>query len=120
MRTIQKTACALVMLVPVVVGLSNVPSLALAADAAKYGPSTQVTLKVDGMECRSCVKDIKRALQRVPGVESVEVDFKAGKAVVTYAPDHVLEEQLLAAVESASNAMYRYRATVIAKNEGGR
>lgn len=120
MRTIQKAACSLVVLFAVAVGLSNVPSLAWAADTAKYEQSTQVTLKVDGMECRSCVKDIKRALQRVPGVESVEVDFKAGKAVVTYAPDHVLETQLMAAVESASNAMYRYRATVIAKTDGGR
>jgi copper chaperone CopZ len=43
----------------------------------------QVTeLKVDGMTCGSCVASVTMALERVPGVQHVEVDLGSGIARV--------------------------------------
>lgn len=72
----------------------------------------QLILKVDGMECKSCVKNIRKALLRVPGVISADVQFKEGRAVVEHETGKVTEDQLVKAVESASDAMYTYRAAV--------
>ena len=39
-------------------------------------------LKVDGMTCGSCVAAVTKALERVPGVQDVEVDLGRGIARV--------------------------------------
>jgi copper chaperone len=41
-----------------------------------------VELQVQGMTCGSCVKHVTKALQSVPGVGRVEVDFANGRALV--------------------------------------
>ena len=43
-----------------------------------------VTIKVDGMTCGGCVASVKRVVQAVAGVESVDVSLDKGEAVVTY------------------------------------
>ena len=46
-----------------------------------------LTLKVTGMSCAHCVAAVTRALQKVPGVEGVEVSLDRGEAVVRGAAD---------------------------------
>ena len=41
------------------------------------------TLKVNGMTCMHCVGAVKKALEQVPGVETVEVSLAKARAVVT-------------------------------------
>ena len=41
------------------------------------------TLKVEGMMCQHCVAHVKKALEGIEGVASVEVDLKKKTAVVT-------------------------------------
>jgi len=43
----------------------------------------QMTLKINGMMCMHCVAHVKKALESVDGVLSVEVDLKSGTAKVT-------------------------------------
>jgi copper chaperone len=43
-----------------------------------------VTIKVSGMTCGGCVSSVKRVVQQVAGVESVDVSLEKGDAVVTY------------------------------------
>ncbi len=43
-----------------------------------------VTIKVSGMTCGGCVANVKRVVQAVAGVESVDVSLDKGEAVVTY------------------------------------
>lgn len=45
------------------------------------------TLKVSGMTCASCVRDVETSLKNVPGVEAVQIDFAAGAATVEGTPD---------------------------------
>ena len=41
-------------------------------------------LKVEGMMCNACVGHVTKALQNVPGVRTVHVDLKAGRAMVQH------------------------------------
>ena len=43
-----------------------------------------IVLDVQGMMCQKCVAHVKRALEGVKGVKSVEVDLDANTAIVTY------------------------------------
>jgi copper chaperone CopZ len=72
-----------------------------------------VTLKIDGWTCRSCEKDIRRALLAVPGVKAAEVSYARGGAVVSTEPGRVSSEQLIQAVEKAGTVLSDYRAAVI-------
>jgi len=52
------------------------------------GASTeQCTLPIEGMSCASCVAKVEKALQKVPGVVSANVNFATEKATVKYQPN---------------------------------
>lgn len=40
------------------------------------------TIKIEGMMCEGCVKTVTEALQKVPGISSVDVSLKKGAATV--------------------------------------
>ena len=54
------------------------------------------TLKISGMMCQNCVKAVKGALEKVPGVTAVEVSLENKTAVVS---GDVNDAQLKTAVE---------------------
>ena len=56
------------------------------------------TLKIEGMMCEGCVKSVKEALEKVPGITSVDVNLKKGTAVVQ---GDVEDETLIKAVVDA-------------------
>lgn len=55
------------------------------------------TLLVEGMMCEKCVAHVKRALERVEGVEEALVDLEGKKAVVRVGAD-VSDDVLVDAV----------------------
>ena len=55
------------------------------------------TLHVEGMMCQHCVARVKKALEKVDGVEEAVVDLDAKTAVVKLSAD-VPDETLVAAV----------------------
>jgi Cu+-exporting ATPase len=64
--------------------------------------STQtLQLHVDGMTCASCVGRVERALAKVPGVVSAEVNLATEEASVTRLPGQAATGELLAAVARA-------------------
>ncbi len=62
--------------------------------------SSETVFRVSGMTCGMCAKAIERALEDVPGVESVAIDGDSGRVAVTAAGD-VEATTLEAAIESA-------------------
>ncbi len=56
-------------------------------------------LKIEGMMCEGCVANVKRALEAVTGVTSVEVDLKKGTATIQQ--DGVSDDALVRAVVDA-------------------
>ncbi|MCW5642811.1 MAG: copper-translocating P-type ATPase [Rhodoferax sp.] len=70
-----------------------------AAPAA--GPTTEWILPIEGMTCASCVARVEKALKKVPGVVSAEVNLATEKAQVTVSGDAGSADALVAAVEKA-------------------
>ena len=80
----------------------------------------QVTLKIDGMDCGACAKDIRSALLKTPGVQAAEVktskrwvvfnDYSNVRAVVEFEQGKTTVDDLIKAVEGASNSIFTYKA----------
>jgi Cu+-exporting ATPase len=68
-----------------------------AADAVPQ----QISLKITGMHCASCVARIEGALRQVPGVRMASVNLATEKAVVELDPAGAKVEALVCAVEEA-------------------
>lgn len=75
--------------------LAAAPLAALAAN-----PKT-VTLAVRNMTCPVCPITVKKALEKVPGVSAVKVDFDKKTATVTYDADQAQPEALTTATTDA-------------------
>jgi len=69
--------------------------------SAAAGATQTVTLEVKNMSCAACPITVKKALMRVPGVESAKVDFEGATAVVTFDPDKTSVEALTKATTNA-------------------
>ena len=60
-----------------------------------------VTIKVNGMTCGGCVASVKRVVQAVAGVESVDVSLDKCEAVVTYDGARAVPTAFKAAIVAA-------------------
>lgn len=78
--------------------LAVLAALAFAANAAE--PAT-VTLDVPGMTCPLCPLTVRKALEQLPGVSSVSVDYEGRTALVIYDPDRVRPGALTEAITNA-------------------
>ena len=47
----------------------------------------KTTVNIEGMMCQHCVAHVKKALEGVPNVETVEVSLEQNRAVVTGSAD---------------------------------
>jgi Cu+-exporting ATPase len=69
---------------------------------AGYGVATgSMELPITGMTCASCVRNVERAIQKQPGILSVNVNLATEKATVNYLPGAVRRGDLVKAVEAA-------------------
>jgi P-type Cu+ transporter len=80
----------------------NVNHLIQRVEDAGYGVATgSMELPITGMTCASCVRNVERAIQKQPGILSVNVNLATEKAVVSYLPGAVRRNDLVKAVEAA-------------------
>jgi mercuric ion binding protein len=56
-----------------------------------------ITLSVDKMYCATCPLTVQAAIQKVPGVKSVKVDYKTKSAVVVFDAGKTTAEAVAAA-----------------------
>ena len=59
------------------------------------------TIKIGGMSCQGCVKNITGVLTGLGGVASADVSLDAAEAKVAFDPQAVSRESLVAAIEDA-------------------
>lgn len=81
------------------------------------------TVQIDGMTCGACVKDIRSALIKVPGVKTVEfqikkkgfffLDYSDARAVIRCEPGKTTVNALITAIEGASSLTSTYKATPV-------
>ncbi|MDA8229554.1 MAG: cation-translocating P-type ATPase [Desulfitobacterium hafniense] len=57
-------------------------------------PMITSTLKVKGLDCPDCAKDVQKAVSSMPGVQSTEVNFNAQKVKVVYNSNDTSLEQI--------------------------
>jgi copper chaperone len=58
-------------------------------------------IKIGGMSCQGCVKNISGVLGALPGVASAEVSLEAAEAKVAFDPQLIARAALLEAIEDA-------------------
>lgn len=58
-------------------------------------------IKIGGMSCQGCVKNITGVLMGLPGVSSAEVSLEANEAQIAYEAQQVSREALVTAIEDA-------------------
>nr|WP_312579725.1 heavy metal translocating P-type ATPase [Sedimentibacter sp.] len=70
-------------------------------------------LKVSGLDCPDCAKDVQKAVSSMPGVQSAEVNFGAQKLKVVHNNNE-------ASIEEISKALSKngHPATVLSENKG--
>ena len=74
-------------------------SLAIAA-SAHAADVQNATLAVSKMTCATCPIAVRKALERVPGVESAKIDFKT-KLTMAFDPGKTMPEALVKATTDA-------------------
>lgn len=65
-------------------------------------------INITGMGCEGCAEKVKKALEALPGVDSVKVELSAKRAIATL-HDTVSDRALIDAV----NAIGKYKATSV-------
>lgn len=61
----------------------------------------EIVIKVGGMSCQGCVKNVTGVLQALPGVGEVVVSLEAGEARISHDPTRTGAAALRAAIEDA-------------------
>lgn len=76
-------------------------TLVLALGAISVSAATKTArIKVEGMHCKNCSASVTKALKATAGVETVEVSFETGEAVVQYDDQKVTEAKLREVINS--------------------
>jgi len=81
--------------------LVAVLTLSAALSAPAWAATQTVTLSVSGMTCAACPITIKKALNKVEGVETIEVNLEKKEALVTFDDAKTTVEALLEATKNA-------------------
>lgn len=83
-----------------------VPLQSAAQAQAQQAQVRTASFAVDNMTCAACPITVRTAMSRVDGVRSVEVDFDAKRATVTYDPARATPEAI---AQASANAGYPAR-----------
>ena len=81
--------------------LITVLALSAALSTPAWAATQTVTLSVTGMTCEACPITIKKALNKVQGVETIEVNLEKKEALVTFDDAKTTVEALLEATKNA-------------------
>lgn len=77
-------------------------AVALTAASSAFAAATStVTLQVKNMVCTMCSSAVTKALLKVPGVETAQVDLNSKQAVVTFDPAKTTAQALTKATAVA-------------------
>ena len=81
------------------------PALLLVATIVAFpalaGGNRTATLDVSNMTCAVCPITVRKALEKVPGVDTAKIDLKTHRAVVAFDPTKTTPEQLMQATADA-------------------
>ncbi|NWI31047.1 ATP7B ATPase, partial [Sula dactylatra] len=67
---------------------------------AKTSGTATVTVQIEGMHCKSCVRNIEGNISDLPGIQCIKVSLEHKCAVVQYSPNLITLSALQQAIES--------------------
>ncbi|NXU77109.1 ATP7B ATPase, partial [Oreotrochilus melanogaster] len=67
---------------------------------AKMSGMATVSVQIEGMHCKSCVRNIEGNISNLPGIQSIKVSLECKCAVVQYYPNLITLPALQQAIES--------------------
>ena len=76
-------------------------ALSAALSPPAWAATQTVTLSVSGMTCATCPITVKKALNKIEGVENIEVNVEKKEALVTFDDAKTTVEVLLEATKKA-------------------
>ncbi|KAL9867612.1 copper-transporting ATPase 2 isoform 5-T7 [Geothlypis trichas] len=79
---------------------ANLESDGLDPLVPKVGSTATVTVQIEGMHCKSCVRNIEGNISDLPGIKSIKVSLEHKCAVVQYSPDLITLSAFQHAIES--------------------
>lgn len=89
--------------------LTSLESDGLEPQAAKMGGTATVAVQIEGMHCKSCVRNIEGNISSLPGVQSINVSLERKCAVVRYSPNLITLSALQQAIESLPPGNFKVR-----------
>ncbi|NWR55020.1 ATP7B ATPase, partial [Bucorvus abyssinicus] len=66
----------------------------------EMGSTATVAVQIEGMHCKSCVRNIEGNISDLPGIQSIKVSLEHKCAVVQYSPNLITLSALQQAIES--------------------
>lgn len=81
--------------------LTAIPSVSAQTAATEVAAAQSATFAVENMSCALCPVTVKKAMEKVTGVQSVQIDFDAGTATVAFDPAVTSVEAIAAASTDA-------------------
>jgi len=76
---------------------------AMAANASTQSATKTLKMSIDHMTCAMCPVTVRKAVEHVHGVQSVDVDFEKKSATVVYDPAAATPEDI---ADASTNAGY--------------
>jgi P-type Cu+ transporter len=95
--------------------LTSVKEVQAAVEKAGYQAlveTTSKTLKLQGMSCAACAKNIERATKKLDGVTEANVNYATEKLSITYEPSKVRLTDIKKAIENAGYSASEEETTV--------
>jgi mercuric ion binding protein len=81
--------------------LTAIPSASAQTAATQVAAAQSATFVVENMTCALCPVTVKKAMEKVSGVQSVQIDFAARTATVVFDPAVTSVEAIAAASTDA-------------------
>lgn len=94
------------------VNANELKNSTLGMQTGAMGATEEAELSIEGMTCASCVGRIEKSLKKLPGIKQASVNLATERAKVSFAPELVTTNDLIAAVSRAG-----YQAKLITQNQ---
>ena len=87
----------------------DLPTAGAAQTVAASADSATVRLRIEGMTCGGCAISARALLRRMEGVETADVNYEEGIAVVTYDSSTVTPQDMIDALHET----FHYTTTIV-------
>ncbi|NXU52941.1 ATP7B ATPase, partial [Turnix velox] len=86
---------------------ANLKSDGMNPPVTEMSSMATVTVQIEGMHCKSCVRNIEENISDLPGIQSIKVSLEHKRGVVQYSPNLITLSTLQQAIESITPGNFK-------------